>query len=175
MPVAVDCLTVQEIVNRYIFLDIDGVLNTSRSYLTRTAAGEPWRDDYGPFFDEESVSNLRLIVDATEADIVIISTWKYKGIDAMHTLWTLREMPGFLLGVTPEVVSNDFCIRSMEIKKWLAQNAPEDPADYRYVIIDDSSIFLPEHKPYLINTSSTVGITSEDAEKAIALLSPAHE
>ena len=156
---------------RYIFLDIDGVLNTSRSYLTHTAAGESWRDDYGPFFDDESVSNLRHIVEATEADIVITSTWKYKGIDAMHTLWTLREMPGFLLGVTPEVVSNDFCIRSMEIMKWLAQNAPEDPEEYRYVIIDDSSIFLPEHLPHLVCTSASVGITEEDADKAIRKLS----
>lgn len=155
---------------RYIFLDIDGVLNTCRSYLSRTAAGEPWRDDYGPYFDEESVSNLRHIVDATGADIVVTSSWRYKGLDAMHTLWTLREMPGFLLGMTPDVTCNDFCIRSMEIKKWLAQNAPDDPAEYRYVIIDDSSIFLPEHRPYLVNTSSTVGITAEDAERAISLL-----
>lgn len=155
---------------RYIFLDIDGVLNTARSYRGHIAAGEPWRDDYGPFFDSEAVDNLRHIIDVTHADVVITSTWKYKGLDAMHTLWSLREMPGILLGITPEVVTSDFCIRSMEIMKWLAQNAPESPDDYRYVIIDDSSIFLPEQLPYLVDTSSDKGITHEDAEKAIAIL-----
>ena len=155
---------------RYIFLYIDVVVNTNRNYKARISVGEPWRDDYGPFFDDEAVGNLRRIVDATQADIIITSTWKYKGLDAMHTLWTLREMPGFLLGVTPEVVSSDFCIRSMEIMKWLAQNAPEDPAEYRYVIIDDSSIFLPEHLPHLVCTSASVGITGENAEEAIRKL-----
>ena len=155
---------------RYIFLDIDGVLNTSRSYKKRVAAGEPWRDDYGPFFDYESVGNLRHIIDATHADVIITSTWKYKGLDAMHTLWTLREMPGILLGITPEVSTSDFYVRSMEIMKWLAQNAPENPSEYRYVIIDDSPIFLPEQLPYLVDTSSDTGITCEDAEKAIEIL-----
>ena len=155
---------------RYIFLDIDGVLNTTRNYRARFMADEPWRDDYGPFFDPESVGNLRLIVTATNADIIITSSWRYKGVDAMHTLWSIRNMPGFLIGITPEVVSNDFCVRSMEINKWLAQNAPESPDSYRFVIIDDSAMFLPEHMPFLIHTSANVGITADDAAKAILML-----
>ena len=155
---------------RFIFLDFDGVLSTSRSYRKFVSFGEPWRDDYGPFFDHEAVENLRRIIDATHADVVITSTWKYKGLDAMHTLWTLREMPGFLLGITPEVTSNDFCVRGMEINKWLAQNAPDNPEGYRYIIIDDSSFFLPEQTPFLVNTSPDVGISREDADKAILLL-----
>jgi hypothetical protein len=156
---------------RYIFLDIDGVLNTERSYKSFVYAGQPWRDENGPFFDQESVGNLRHIIDATQADVVITSTWKHKGLDAMHRLWTLREMPGILLGVTPESSSNDFyCSRGMEILKWLSQNAPDDPNEYRYVIIDDSQFILPEQMPYLVKTSSEVGITKEDAEKAIATL-----
>lgn len=156
---------------RYIFLDIDGVLNTERSYKSFVMAGEPWRDDNGPFFDKESVDNLRHIIEATGADVVITSTWKHKGLDAMHRLWTLRNMPGILLGVTPETLSNDsYCSRGMEILKWLVQNAPEDSNEYRYVIIDDSQFFLPEQKPFLVKTNSAIGITQEDAERAISLL-----
>lgn len=155
---------------RYIFLDIDGVLNTERSYKSFAMAGLPWRDDCGPFFDQEAVDNLRHIVEATDAEVVITSTWKYKGLDAMHRLWTLRNMPGILLGVTPETMSNDYCSRGMEILKWLAQNAPEDSNEYRYVIIDDSPFFLPEQLPYLVKTTSDVGLKLDDAEKAIAIL-----
>ena len=156
---------------RYIFLDIDGVLNTERSYRSFVTAGQPWRDDCGPFFDQESVNNLRHIIETTGADVVITSTWKLKGLDAMHRLWTLRDMPGILLDVTPETTSNDYyCSRGMEILKWLAQNAPEDSDGYRYVIIDDCQFILPEQKPYLVKTNSAVGITQEDAERAIALL-----
>lgn len=155
---------------RYIFLDIDGVLNTERSYKSFVLAGQPWRDDCGPFFDQVAVDNLRRIIDATQADVVITSTWKYKGLDAMHRLWTLRDMPGILLGVTPEAMSNDYCTRGMEILKWLAQNAPEDATQYRYVIIDDSTFFLPEQLPYLVKTTSDVGLKAEDAERAVAIL-----
>ena len=56
--------------DRYIFLDFDGVMNTERSYKAFVAAGEPWRDNYGPFFDSEAVENLRHIVEATAADIM---------------------------------------------------------------------------------------------------------
>ena len=156
--------------DRYIFLDFDGVMNTERSYKAFVAAGEPWRDNYGHFFDSEAVENLRHIVEATAADIVITSTWKYKGLDAMHTLWTLREMPGILLGVTPEASIDDYCTRGMEILKWLSQNGHDESDNFRYVILDDSSFFLPEQMPHLIKTSSSVGLTQEDAEKAIALL-----
>ena len=88
----------------------------------------------------------------------------------MHTLWTLREMPGILLGVTPEASIDDYCTRGMEILKWLSQNGHDESDNFRYVILDDSSFFLPEQMPYLIKTSSSVGLTQEDAEKAIALL-----
>ena len=158
--------------DRYIFLDFDGVMNTERSYKAFVAAGEPWRDNYGPFFDSEAVENLRHRVEATAADIVITSTWKYKGLDAMHTLWTLREMPGILLGVTPEASIDDYCTRGMEILKWLSQNGHDESDNFRYVILDDSSFFLPEQMPYLIKTSSSVGLTQEDAEKAIAGAEP---
>lgn len=158
------------IMERYIFLDIDGVLNTERSYKSFVTAGQPWRDDCGPFFDKEAVDNLRHIIDATQADVVITSTWKYKGLDAMHRLWTLRDMPGILLGVTPETMTNDYCSRGMEILKWLTQNAPDDETQYSYVIIDDSPFFLPEQLPYLIKTTSDVGLKQEDAAKAIDIL-----
>lgn len=155
---------------RYIFLDIDGVLNTERNYKALVQDGQRWRDDYGPYFDPESVANLHSIIKATQADIIITSTWKYNGLDAIHTLWTLREMRGILLGITPEAEHADYCTRGMEIKKWLASNAPEDPADYRYIIIDDSPYFLPEQMDLLIRTNSKVGITADDAARAIALL-----
>ena len=160
----------KRIMERYIFLDIDGVLNTERSYKSFVLSGQPWRDDCGPFFDREAVDNLRHIIDATQADVIITSTWKFKGLDAMHRLWTLRDMPGILLGVTPETLYNDYCTRGMEILKWLAQNAPDDETQYRYVIIDDSPFFLPEQLPYLVKTTSDVGLKPEDAEKAIAIL-----
>ena len=62
---------------RYIFLDIDGVLNTQRYYRQRQELLLPTRDPLGPFFDPESVRHLAHIVAETGVDIVITSSWTY--------------------------------------------------------------------------------------------------
>ena len=65
---------------KYIFLDIDGPLNTARNdYL------DP--EKYGHHFDNEAVKNLRKIVDATNASIVISSSWKHMGLKRMMEIW----------------------------------------------------------------------------------------
>ncbi len=38
--------------------------------------GKSWEDKYGAFFDPETVAELKRIVEETNADIVIESSWK---------------------------------------------------------------------------------------------------
>ena len=60
-----------------------------------------------------------------------------------------------------------FSIRGMEIKEWLDKHVIEVS---RYVIIDDMDNFLPEQKSHFVLTDPEVGITDEDADKAIKIL-----
>ena len=60
--------------------------------------------------------------------------------------------------------------RGMEINKWLYSNTPDNPEEFRYIIIDDGVDFLPEQSPYLVKIDPSVGLTVTDAEKAKALL-----
>ena len=122
---------------RYIFLDFDGVISTDRNNLGRKDLGLQVRDELGPFFDANAVDNLNRIVDATDADIIITSSWKYLGFDAMRELWERRSMPGFLRGITPDVTGGYMFKRGMEIARWLHDNTCDDPQSYRYVIVDD--------------------------------------
>ena len=62
---------------KYIFLDFDGVLNTEFYQNLLISQGKPWGDENGAFFDPEAVMQLKRIVDATCADIIIESSWKY--------------------------------------------------------------------------------------------------
>lgn len=156
--------------DRYVFLDFDGVINTRRHKMALYNNRQPLRDEYGPFFDPEAVENLREIVTTTNAGIIVTSTWRYKGIDAMHELWVRRKMPGMLVDVTPSVPVAFLYTRGMEINTWLASNAPDDPLGYRYTIIDDGVDFLPEQADNLVTTNPEVGLTANDAEKAKALL-----
>lgn len=63
----------------YLFLDIDGVLNTGRysNYLVENGLCETDADGY--LFDPEAVQNLEYIIEATDAKIVITSTWRLDG------------------------------------------------------------------------------------------------
>lgn len=59
--------------NKIIFLDFDGVLNTEHYQRLLYHEGKPLDDEYGPFFDPDATEQLRRIVDATqEARYVII-------------------------------------------------------------------------------------------------------
>ena len=65
---------------RYLFLDIDGVLNTFRysNYLIENDEDEV--DEDGALFDPEAVNNLACIIEKVpDVKIIISSTWRLKG------------------------------------------------------------------------------------------------
>lgn len=136
------------IYRKIIFLDFDGVLNTEHYQGLLRYQGEPWQDEHGAFFDPNAVKQLRRIIDATDADIVIESSWKYLGLDAMKELWKVRNLPGRLIDITPSSVSDEYLLKNldttmlhckgMEIASWLSEQAE----DIRYAIIDDEYVIL---------------------------------
>jgi len=69
---------------KVIFLDIDGVLNVIPQ----------GHDKYGGIFHPEFVENLRTIIEATDAKIVISSTWRMSGLNIMKEMWSARNLPG---------------------------------------------------------------------------------
>ena len=159
---------------KIIFLDIDGVLNTKWGY-TQMDRNTP-KDKYGYSFDPRSVANLKKILDETGAEIVISSSWKSFGLSELEDMWQDRGLPGKLIGITPNSVSDEmllnadldhmeiFSIRGMEIKEWLDKHGKKVS---HYVIIDDMDNFLPEQKSHFVQTDPEVGITEEDADMAI--------
>jgi hypothetical protein len=163
--------------DKVIFLDIDGVLNTKWWY-TQMDRNTP-KDKYGYTFDPRSVANLKKIIDETGADIVISSSWKSFGLSELEEMWQDRELPGKLIDITPNSVSDEmllnadldhmelFHIRGMEIKEWLDKHGKNVS---HYVIIDDMDNFLPEQKSHFVQTDPEVGITEEDADIAIKIL-----
>ena len=162
---------------KIIFLDIDGVLNTKWWY-TQMERNIP-QDQYGYAFDPKAVANLKRIVEETGADIVISSSWKSFGFSELEEMWTDRGLPGKLIGVTPNSVSDEllleadidsielFHIRGEEIKEWLIRHGKHVNS---YAIIDDMDNMLPEQQSHFVHTNPVVGITEEDAEKAIAII-----
>jgi hypothetical protein len=130
--------------NKIIFLDFDSVLNTEHYQGLLQYQSSPWQDEYGAFFDPNAVKQLTRIIDATDADIVVESSWKYLGLDAMKELWKVRNLPGTIIDITPSLLGKN---KGVEIASWLSKYAKQD---IRYVIIDDEYVILDSQLPHFI-------------------------
>lgn len=150
---------------RIIFLDFDGVLNTEYYQGLLQFQGKQWQDQYGAFFDPRAVRQLKRVIDATGADIVVESSWKYLGLEAMQELWRVRNLPGRVIDITPSLTDN--ASKGEEIAAWLFEHTMSDA---RYVIIDDEYVVLDSQIPYLIWTNPYEGLTEEQANRAISIL-----
>jgi hypothetical protein len=157
----------------YLFLDIDGVLNTGQysNYLVNNGLCETDADGY--LFDPEAVRDLEYIIEETDAEIVITSTWRLDG--DMQALWRNRDLTGEVIGITPTLLREKaigkinvyYGHRGMEVEAWLEDNAI---APYKYAILDDEDDYLPHQAEHLILTEPMTGITEDEAEKVISLL-----
>lgn len=159
---------------KVIFLDIDGVLNS-----------QAWAQfGHGPTedgtcstetlkWDPQAIANLRAIVDETRASIVISSSWRGYGKNAVETWKRMFACYGWsdapVIGETPDL--NRFeggvfvsRIRGDEVAAWL-KNHPEVTD---YVCIDDGADFRPEQQ--LVATDHRWGLTGLEARQAIRLL-----
>ena len=150
---------------RIIFLDFDGVLNTEYYQGLLQFQGKQWQDEHGAFFDPRAVRQLKRVIDTTGADIVVESSWKYLGLEAMQELWRVRDLPGRVIDITPSLTGN--ASKGEEIAAWLSEYAMPDA---RYVIIDDEYVVLDTQIPYFIWTNPYEGLTEEQANRAISIL-----
>jgi HAD domain in Swiss Army Knife RNA repair proteins len=138
------------------------------------------RDEYGQIFDDRYVNNLKHLIDATGAKIVISSTWRTSGLDVMREIWRKRALPGEILDITPDSAYSVGKLwlgrsRGHEIKMWLDEHGDGD----RYVILDDETDFLKEQLDNLVrcskqNVSDSThgdGLTASATKKAISILS----
>lgn len=162
---------------RFVFLDIDGVLNTERWH--NQASGDELKDEYGYRFDPIAVENLSRIIEETGAAIVISSSWKCMGLTTMQKMWKDRQLPGKVIDITPNTVSDDFLlnvdlndmdllsIRGQEIKDWLMTKGG---SECKYVIFDDMNDVLQEQEAHFVWVDPAVGITKGNVAQAIRIL-----
>ena len=127
---------------RVLFLDVDGVLNA-----------------YGAdelLLDEKMCAQVDRIVEATDAIIVLSSTWR-------HDEELMERVSGrFEIHDRTPIKAGG---RGREVEAWIADS--RNPNSTRYAILDDWEPFLPEQQASLFRTRSSVGLTSEIANRVI--------
>lgn len=156
---------------KLIFLDVDGVLNCGETKETING----WL-----FVDNEKIEQLKRIVDATGAKIVLSSTWRqgYYGITQRNpgdtSDWGVEEYEALaercgqygltFFGFTRWPMIAD---RELEIIDWM--NSWDGEKIESYVILDDIPFFT-ELIDHFVQTDFADGLTPELADKAIEIL-----
>ena len=164
---------------KIIFLDIDGVIATPESIVD---------GEWGLVESKQLL--LKQILDETNAEIVLSSSWR---------LWSLEETKAYMtekgfmfsdkiVGVTIrayQYIDRTEKIhlsipRGVEIQQWIDTNIHSDNGknfqrkklakEYNYVILDDDTDMLFTQRYNFINTNSVEGLTQLNAEKAIDIL-----
>jgi len=151
--------------DKVIFLDVDGVLNSTYSMMINKKEGELFVDL--PY--AEHVAILNNITDRTNSPIVISSTWRIgEHLHSLRRLFYLAGVKGSIIGMTP-VHKGEHTLRGNEITEWLQTNAPSLLITRRFVILDDDSD-MADLMDNLIQTDFHTGLRIEHSYRAIAIL-----
>jgi hypothetical protein len=159
---------------KIIFLDIDGVLNCENAYIAGECKYVKWKDenekeDYHQSFCKRSKDLLNQLIEATNAKIVISSTWRNSGLKFMRNVWLYEEMAGEIIGITPNFRSeikgytiprgceidhylkNDLRFSHIDWDKTIQQEYIEKSGVDNYIIIDDDSDMLYGQRNHFVN------------------------
>lgn len=134
-------------IDKVLFLDIDGVLNSNKSI------------DLAIYLEPGRIKLLNNIIEQTKCEVVISSTWRLEnGPLQLEKLLTQAGYKWYILGYTPTIPDRE---RGTEIKVWLARHPTQ-----KFVILDDNDD-MGNLFPYLVKTTSDEGLTEAKAQEVI--------
>ena len=131
---------------RIIFLDIDGVLNSTRTCIaTGGYPGEELEAKDLTRFDWIAIGLLRRLCESSGIQIVLSSSWRI--IVDIKKLGDAMGLP--IIDKTPVLASS----RGNEIARWLS----EHPEVEQWAIIDDDSDMLDSQRSRFVRTDGHEG------------------
>lgn len=143
---------------KVIFLDVDGVLNNPR---TKTRTRDGWR-----FVDDYLVERLAQIVRATQAKVVLSSSWREGWDDNEIYFQDLRRKLVSYNIPLQDRTGEWRKTRAQEIMEYLAQH----PEITNYVILDDVPDFSSIGYKNVVLTNDLLGLTEQNVKEAIEIL-----
>lgn len=115
--------------------------------------------------DPRAIVQLRKIVETTNAQIVLSSSWRWEKAlrDKVH--YQLRKKDIDFADTT--TLQTDITLsRGREVEDYLYKH----PEIEKYVILDDDPIQIESLSPHHVKTTFKYGLTREKAEEAIKIL-----
>lgn len=149
---------------KILFLDIDGVLNSAKYDKSRS--------ENDGNIDPTRLPILKRLVDATDAKVVLTSTWrKFWEKEESRNTETGKELNKVFASVGLEIFDKTPIVghRKDEILSWLEAN----PKTEHFCIIDDIAFGWDELSDFVVKTNPLIGRGLEQchADMAIKILS----
>lgn len=136
-----------------IFLDVDGVLNCTRSIIAFGGQGNAGNSKHWHKYDDVALRLIRSVSQKVNAPIVFSSSWRI-----------VTDIPKFAEYYQLNIIDRTESlgdIRGEEIKEWLSRH----PHVKNYAIIDDSNDMLKEQLPHFVQTCGDEGFTFKNLEQ----------
>lgn len=159
--------------DRFVFLDFDGVVCTDKTYDRWTRAGKPSSiEGLATLFDPVLVGRVNEICTLTESKIIASTAWRRPSI-CPYPLSVLIPLVGFtaeLVGQTPDM--GPVSKRGHEISSYVSK---EGLSLEQFVILDDNNRAgsvprgaLPIASRW-VQTSSSDGISPKNVNRAVSM------
>jgi hypothetical protein len=165
---------------KYLFLDIDGVLNsdiymTSNEYISECKSlgivpeGRNVMDKaHHLHISPIAMKLLNVLVERSKAIVILSSTWRLKySLAEMNMMFQKRGATFQIADVTPAKMS--WRPRGMDIAEYLSNLKRDGEVPEAFVILDDIDEFS-KLKEHFIQTSEESGLTQEDIARALKIL-----
>lgn len=147
---------------KVIFLDIDGVLNSTKTYVAN--GGYPFELTEMESFDTHAIKILRRLCNSAGISVVMSTSWRslFAVEDFKHhlDLPVIDKTPHLWNGITGTVP------RGREIEAWLN----EHPEVTHYVIIDDNSDMLENQMDNFVQTDGNEGYSWKNHQDVCRIL-----
>src|SRR5687768_9237973 len=86
----------------FIFLDVDGTLNTKQGKSYWTKKKGTCCDEYGQLWCPKAILYLNRLTKKYGATLVLTSTWRlHRTIEELRMLFAIRGVEAYLTGCTP--------------------------------------------------------------------------
>lgn len=173
--------------DKYIFLDVDGVLATPESVEN----GGEWKIvDYKQTLFSRLMREPNDSFDWIKPKIVLSSSWRKWDLETTRQFmkeegfWFWEDIIGITIRAYQYIDRTKkihlSIPRGVEIQQWIDTHIHSDNGkyyqrkklgtDYLFVILDDDTDMLLSQKDYFVNTNGEIGLTIEDVNKANRIL-----
>lgn len=115
--------------------------------------------------DDEAIDLLKTIVESTNSEIVLSSSWRWYKESREKIREQLQKHNLKFIDITPTRTDKTLK-REEEIQNWLDSH----PEVVNYVILDDEKISCENMKKHHVRTTFSRGLTIESAQTAIEIL-----